>query len=185
MDDDLKDLFRGKAIAYRSQDQIRFSEMWQLFRFGDVVINTNVKSLRAYRIVAVTGGRRIVDIEEHSKQEHLSSKESRLQTTVVRVEGGANVEYSPFRVQCLFLDSEGRHVGPRSQQFLIEAYAGKRRISTLIIVPIMALDSAGSEVRERLVRRGKSFVDCMRQRYFNHSGVSIGELCYGHARDCA
>lgn len=140
--------------------KIYFRDLWYLFNPGDEVVRRDEKQV--YRVIEVTNPMHRAstkniffnfDDEDHSKN---------------------------FQVSCVFVDFDGKKIGPVSTKFVIKAFAGERSIDSLEVYPLrLHWYTADNErkghstkpdsqtLRQQLIKRGKKFFEAARMKLEN------------------
>ncbi|KAF5875726.1 putative atpase aaa+ type core protein [Botrytis fragariae] len=111
MDYDLRHVFDlRQQIKDGSVTEIAFTDLWHLFSPGDLIVTYPMS--RAYRVFHTSGGRLRL-----SKPELFEKK------TVG----------SPFNINCFYMNSDWKTVGPIHETLRISEYAGKKPVSELLV----------------------------------------------------
>ncbi|TGO58157.1 hypothetical protein BCON_0058g00400 [Botryotinia convoluta] len=147
MDHDLKHVFElRQQIKDGSVTEIAFTDLWHLFSPGDLIITYPMS--RAYQVFHTSGGRLRL-----SKPELFGKKSV----------------CSPFNINCFYMKSDWKTVGPIHETLRISEYAGKKPVSELLVeldgklmtervtvLPLKLLSiSEHKEETSHLVARGK------------------------------
>lgn len=151
--------------------KIQFRDLWYLFNPGDEVIRHDEKQV--YRVVEVTNPTHRAspkniffnfDDEDHSRY---------------------------FQVSCVFVDFDGKKIGPVSKNFMIKAFAGERPVESLEVYPLRlhsytpaanhekkgySATSDPQTLRQQLIKRGKKFFQaaCMKLENSFYNGPTAG-----------
>ncbi|KAF7926079.1 uncharacterized protein EAE97_010379 [Botrytis byssoidea] len=111
MDRDLKYVFElRQQIKDGSVTEIAFTDLWHLFSPGDLIVTYPMS--RAYRVFHTSGGRLRL-----SKPELFEKK----------------AVCSPFNINCFYMMSDWKVVGPVHETLRISEYAGKKSVSELLV----------------------------------------------------
>ncbi|TGO20749.1 hypothetical protein BPAE_0268g00030 [Botrytis paeoniae] len=111
MDHDLKHVFElRQQIKDGTITEIAFTDLWHLFGPGDLIVTYPMS--RAYRVFHTSGGRLRL-----SKPELFEKK------TVC----------SPFNINCFYMKSDWKTVGPVHETLRISEYTGKKPVSELLV----------------------------------------------------
>ncbi|OJD24079.1 hypothetical protein ACJ73_04560 [Blastomyces percursus] len=185
VDNDMQELLHiRRQIRENELQQIHFEHLWLLFQPGVIVISPNTNSkLRAYQVLHVTGGRRIIDVDNHSKSESPASLDN---TDYDNQEGYAVIstrQCSDFFVDCFYIDFNGEKYGPRPQRFVISEFVGERSISSLPIYPSNQ-SQINEHILDRLRERGQKFVHFSRRKRLLYNGAILQEWDPGHRDTC-
>lgn len=82
--------------------------------------------------------------------------------------------YTPFIIDCFFMDFDGTYIGPCHLPLDIPHYAGEREISSLDIYPV-AFHDPEDDIMARLSARGRRFMNCAGHKTYDGWSLS------GHA----
>lgn len=187
MDNDMREIFAVRQkIADGTLREIAFDHLWQLFSPGDAIFsNAQVDSQRrAFRVLHVTGGRTILDLDEPPQPDiHASSRNNRSWER----HGNQSVansysKYTPFIIDCFYLDFDGQSFGPVSRRFIIQEYEGERSIESLPAFP-MKFDKNWRETEKQLIKRGKRFVKLAGVTHNRYIGLSAKEPSITESQD--
>ncbi|TGO07885.1 hypothetical protein BTUL_0240g00140 [Botrytis tulipae] len=111
MDHDLKHVFElRQQIKDGSVTEIAFTDLWHLFSPGDLIVTYPMS--RAYRVFHTSGGRLRL-----SKPELFEKR----------------AVCSPFNINCFYMESDWKVVGPVHETLRISEYAGKKSVSELLV----------------------------------------------------
>ena len=185
MDTDLGEIFRVKRMIHeRTLSEISFEHLWLLYTPGDLVFSEGRDEERsnaqAYFVLHVTGGRPILDDTDSSEVDLFNISSS---VGDVHIEDDfLDTSYiiTPFVVDCFYLDTDGRTIGPRPKRFIMSPYAGTRPVKSLPIYPLTREEWD----KTCLVQRGRKFVKCHQTQHLRYSGSSLIELEDGHTESC-
>lgn len=193
MDTDLAAHFKFLKDIEQRHGKVGFEHLWHYFNPNDVVFRTlatgtiDCERSQGYVIIHVSGGRPILDVTSHDDGNTASKTLSQLaRPGDICGDESANASTSimtPFILDCLFLDYDGRVFGPRPQRIIIPPFPGLRAAGRLPV-------GFGSlEQREAMKKRGSIFVDAVKPRFegighFTFSGTSNSELEAGHSETC-
>lgn len=148
MDTDIKQ--RVNQLQESSNQKIFFSDIWHLFKPGDEVLDSDQR--QAYRVVQITG------IRHHSS--YANMKDWRYSTWETRVV-----------IHCIYMDFNGKLLGPVSKEIEIPKFDGEREIRSLPVYPLRFTND--SEVRGRLIRRGNIFMELAEVKHMQFTGVTL------------
>lgn len=143
-------LARRKYVRGDECRKIHFRDLWYLFNPGDEVIRRDGK--QAYRVIEVI-----------NPTHRASSK-----NIFFNFDDDDRSTY--FQVSCVFVDFDGRNIGPSSRNFYIKAFAGERSVDSLEVYPLrlhshtahqerkgISKLSGSDTLRQYLIKRGKKF----------------------------
>ncbi|GAW23158.1 hypothetical protein ANO14919_127080 [Xylariales sp. No.14919] len=141
---------------YLEQDceKISFVELWHLFKPGTEVVEAGDRHTQCYRVVKVTSPKHRVD----SKYSWFFRNKVKGETAVA--------------IQCVYVDFDGRFVGPVSKKFDITRYEGLRDIKSLPVYPLRFEDD-GNGLRQRLINRGRRFLRAMQVGHMHYTGFTL------------
>lgn len=154
--------------------KVFFSDLWLLFRPGAEVIGSDGK--QAYRVINTT-----------SIKHHIPS--------VWQQQGwqlpSANMHHkTSFSVTCVYIDFDGKYVGPVRKVFDFKSFEGEKDIESLEVYPLRfhplrASDLDGLEskefealrgnkwLRQKLIRRGAKFLDVAAVKHMDYAGPTL------------
>ncbi|KAJ8130153.1 hypothetical protein O1611_g3476 [Lasiodiplodia mahajangana] len=144
--------------------KIAFSDLWYLFKPGEDVISSDGK--QAYRIIGVnsTEHREIVPLTRFSGADEESANET------------------PLQINCVYVDFDGKRLGPVYRTFEIKRFDGERPIASLSVYPFRfhpSLDggekdiAAEDELRKKLVKRGRMYLSVISVRHMYYGGPAL------------
>lgn len=161
-------------------DEVYFEDLWHLFRPGQVVFqNTNESdnAIRAYRVLHVTGGRAIVDLDgkanwkTHDYQPVDVLPEAEYKHKVARHTNQYS-KMTPFVLDLLYIDFDGEVYGPKSIRIPILEYSGKEKIRSLEVYPARYGNKA---IETTLLDRGKRFLEYSKVHHRHYEGRSLND----------
>ncbi|KAL2072396.1 hypothetical protein VTL71DRAFT_11739 [Oculimacula yallundae] len=165
LDTDLKPLCDlRKSIEAETIKTIAHEDLWHLFQPGDLVISRGFKP-RAYRVLHVTGGRPFLD-REWKPPASADIDEPRQANRYTKV--------SPLRLDCFYIDFDGKFFGPTPHVFEINPYEGKKAIESLEVHPLR-FDAERGTVLDMLEKRGRRFVELAHISHKRYTGLSLKE----------
>ncbi|OAX78447.1 hypothetical protein ACJ72_07246 [Emergomyces africanus] len=185
IDSDMQELLNLRyQIRENKLQKILFEHLWLLFQPGVIVISPNTRfKLRAYQVLHVTGGRRIIDIDNHSKSEGLDNTDNMNYDIQEGYAVISSRQRSDLVVDCFYMDFNGEMYGPRPQRFVISEFVGERDIISLPIYPPNKAQ-ADEGILQRLQERGRKFVHCAAGRRHIYNGATLQEWDPGHRDTC-
>ncbi|KAI1174618.1 P-loop containing nucleoside triphosphate hydrolase protein [Nemania sp. FL0916] len=137
---------------------VPFADISMLFRPGGTVISKDCKQV--YRVIKVSCTR-------HRAKDRKKEKNTKFWKDESQVE----FEDNPVFVHCFNLDFDGKMMGPVSRLFTIPRYEGEKNITSLPVYPLQHSKEDG--LRERLVRRGKMFVEVAAVKHMYYAGLTL------------
>ncbi|KAL5325535.1 hypothetical protein ACEPPN_006662 [Leptodophora sp. 'Broadleaf-Isolate-01'] len=153
--------------------RVSFSDLWYLFRPGEVVIGRDGK--QAYRVINVTSSRhRVVP----SWQAWFWSS-------------GDKKKKPPFSTTCVYIDFDGTNLGPVSKVFEFKRFDGEIEVNSLPVYPLRfhpirraefsdtdwkELETMPPEerYRKKLISRGSKFLDVVGIKAMYYAGPTLG-----------
>ncbi|KAI0404020.1 hypothetical protein F4802DRAFT_569427 [Xylaria palmicola] len=153
--EDIKD--KQKHITRHHCQTLPFADIPLLFGPGDTVITHDQK--QAYRVTKVSCTR-------HRVKDHKN-------TTLDFWKDESKVEFenNPVFVHCVYLDYNGKSLGPVSRLFTIPRYDGQKEVTSLSVFPLRYAETDG--LTERLVKRGKTFFEVAGVKHMHYTGLTI------------
>ena len=187
MDNDLTELLHiRKQLHAQSLQKISFENLWLLFRPGTIAISpdpTSDDNDTAYQILHVTGGRRILDLDNNSRSEELDNAGEFIHNSQHGYAVMSSQECTDFVIDCFYMDFDGTSYGPRSQRFVISEYSAERDALSLPLYPI-GLSSSPTEMRRKLLDRGERFLECTRKGWYSYYNKALNEWDPHHRDEC-
>ncbi|KAK6449544.1 hypothetical protein FP744_10005794 [Trichoderma asperellum] len=155
-------------INYLSQPGLRtiaFKHIWYLFKPGDTVVGQGQQQV--YRVMNITSTGHLVTPPWRSwKKDENSPVET-------------------ITLHCVYIDFDGKQLGPVTQTFTIEKFDGEKAITALDVYPIRFAatghhartenksETGESGYRNKLVERGKLFVDVAHIKHMHYNGFAL------------
>lgn len=175
---DFMDANLSDKIAYvRSDDchTVFFSDLWHFFRPGVEVIRPDGK--QAYRVVHVTSApHRVVPAWQswYSGTNNQGKKRGK----------------AAFSITCVYVDFDGKHLGPVTRTFDIKRFEGQRDVTSLEVYPLRyhrlsRADTSEAEwkelqqypveqrFRQKLIRRGVKFLEAAGVKHMYYDGPTL------------
>lgn len=146
---------------------VSFADLCYLFKPGDEIIQRNRP--QAFRIYAVssTDHGATPTWQEYKKP---------------NVASDVNEDIKPqLAISCRYLDFDGKRVGPVTRCFKISQLSGEKPITSLDVYPLRFAETRADReqghtpFRNRLIDRGKMFLDIAAVRHMHYSGLTIGD----------
>ncbi|UKZ77743.1 hypothetical protein TrVFT333_005468 [Trichoderma virens FT-333] len=158
-------------IDYLSDSQprtISFNHLWYLFKPGDDVVAQGRR--QAYRVISIssTGHKVTPPWRAWRKDES---------------EPAAHIT-----LFCVYIDFDGKQLGPVSKSFIISKFDGEKAITALEVYPIRFAESPTSNYQSReegskekakasfqqeLIDRGKMFIDVASVKHMHYNGFTL------------
>lgn len=152
-------------LEYLASDdcqKITFADLWYLFRPGDEVISRALQ--QAFRVIEVTS------------PPHKAVPPWRTFNTPTES------EETPVTVKCVYIDFDGKQLGPVTLDFNIKRFDGEKLVTTLDVFPLRFIkeDVRGKPgkrhkrtLRRRLIERGLMFLDVAKVKHMHYNGHTI------------
>ncbi|KAK0645610.1 hypothetical protein B0T16DRAFT_328979 [Cercophora newfieldiana] len=154
---------QGKFDYVRSEQcqRVTFTDVWYLFRPGDEVIDQGRKQV--YRVTGVKSSAHKV-IPPWKNYSSASAKS----------------DETPIMIDCVYVDFDGKLLGPVWKSVQIPRFEGEKLISSLPVYPLRLVEnrkvisgSVHKSFREALIARGKMFVDVLSVKHMNYNGFTL------------
>lgn len=166
----------SKRLDYLNGPQCRkvfFSDLWLLFRPGMEVIGADGK--QAYRVIGVTSAKHRVAAPWERWYNNLADDKRKT---------------SPFSVTCIYIDFDGKNLGPVTKIFDFKRFDGEKDVTLLEVYPLHLHpvrqsdfdNSMWAEVealppsqryRQRLIRRGAMFLEVAAVKHMYYAGPTL------------
>jgi hypothetical protein len=143
---------RVNQLQESTSRKIFFSDIWYLFKPGDEIIASDQRQV--YRVVQITG------IRHHSTYANVKNV------------GHPQWKAPPVVLHCMYLDFDGKLVGPVSKTIEIPKFDGERDIRSLPVYPLR-FATAPETVRDELIKRGKFFMELSEVKHVQFTGVTL------------
>jgi hypothetical protein len=161
--------YLNKKMSHLASDQCRtvsFADIWHLFKPGEEVVEQSRR--QAYRIISVTSpGHRVIAPWERTWRKDPEEQED------------------AAMIHCVHVDFDGKQLGPVSKQVPIARFEGEKAVTSLAVFPLRFADGrrvlekqenanrpATTTLRERLVSRGRTFLDVTTFKHMYYSGLT-------------
>lgn len=159
---------RRKYIQGAECRKIQFRDLWYLFNPGDEVVRRDGRQV--YRVIEVVN-----PTHRASSRNFFFDFDDRDSSTY-------------FQVVCVYVDFDGKKIGPVSTTFVIKTFAGERTVESLEIYPLRlhrnapaivnqnrkyrSVSSNSQGLRQDLIKRGRKFLQaaCMKLENTFYSG---------------
>lgn len=141
--------------------KVTFVDLWYLFKPGDEVIGQNGR--QAYRIIRVTsaGHKYIPPWRNYGKEQ-------------------SNASQTPINLHCVYIDFDGKEIGPVSRTVKIPRFDGEKPINSLEVFPLRYASMSRKDgksrqqfLREALIERGKMFLDVTTYKHMHYNGLTL------------
>ncbi|KAK3333062.1 P-loop containing nucleoside triphosphate hydrolase protein, partial [Cercophora scortea] len=133
--------------------KVAFSDLWLLFKPGEFVIDQRER--QCYRVISVTSAK------------HQATNPFEQYRNLTRFED----EETPVRVFCVYVDFDGKRIGPVPKLFTITRFEEEKNATDLEVYPIHLSDTA--DLRQKLIDRGKLFLEVAAIKHMHYTGPTI------------
>ena len=182
MDTDMQDILDVKRqVANQTLKEVAFEHLWLLYSPGDLVYSTESQedssTYQAYRVLHVTGGRPILDVDNYSDFDPVDSRlwdESEADEKICDTIRASPSNMTPFIIDCFSIDSDGNKIGPKSLRFVISNYSGNRKVDALEVCPSF-FHPQPEKLYQALVERGRRFTQLAHGSHKRYSGLTLRE----------
>ncbi|KAF3054783.1 hypothetical protein GL218_07412 [Daldinia childiae] len=140
-------------IAGDECQKILFDDLWHLFKPGTVVLEQGEK--QAYRLIRVVTPTHMA-IPTWARWLRKSEEESSEQ---------------PLKLECVYIDFDGKQFGPVSKTFKISRYEEEKPIKSLPVYPLRF--SADQGIRDRLIDRSKMLLHVATYKPMYYMGFTL------------
>ncbi|SCO37091.1 uncharacterized protein FFNC_05445 [Fusarium fujikuroi] len=174
-------LKRQEFLKSSACEKIFFSDLWHLFKPGDLVISADGK--QAYQVFNVIS------------HPHVGTDRWSKFTRDMGNSSDESIE-DDISVQCVFIHFDGQQVGPVLRTFSIPKFDGEKPVTSLSIYPLRfhvrkkldrqimklkqseeqvdeAVNHGVTELQEALVERGKLFTEVSAVKHMYYSGLTV------------
>ncbi|KAI4858888.1 hypothetical protein F4820DRAFT_467659 [Hypoxylon rubiginosum] len=135
--------------------KVSFVDVWHLFRPGVEVIEPGDKYMQCYRVVKVTTPKHKVIPRYFYPR---SRNKGKGETTA--------------SIHCVYVDFDGRLLGPVSKRFDISRFEGQKDVTSLPVYPL-SLARNKTTTKQTLVDRGERFLRVIRVGHMHYSGLTL------------
>ncbi|OTA08395.1 hypothetical protein A9Z42_0000760 [Trichoderma parareesei] len=160
-------------IDYLSSTQprtISFNHLWYLFKPGDDVVGQGRR--QAYRVISITStGHKVTPPWRNWGRD--------------KSEPAASI-----KLFCVYIDFDGKQLGPVSKSFVISKFDGEKAITALEVYPIrfaespsatyqqvrdgsVTKDDPKASFQQELIDRGKMFIDVASVKHMHYNGFTL------------
>ncbi|KAL7924422.1 hypothetical protein ACQKWADRAFT_286697 [Trichoderma austrokoningii] len=162
------DLVIKAKINYLAQPGLRtiaFKHIWYLFKPGDTVVGQGQQQV--YRVMNITSTGHLVTPPWRSWNKD------------------ENSPVENITLHCVFIDFDGKQLGPVTQTFTIEKFDGEKPIVGLDVYPIRFAvtghhgrtenksETGETGYRNKLIERGKVFVNVAQIKHMHYNGFAL------------
>ncbi|KAB2572774.1 hypothetical protein DBV05_g8541 [Lasiodiplodia theobromae] len=163
---------KRKYLSTRQCHKVFFSDLWLLFRPGMEVIGMDGK--QAYRVIDVTSPKHRVDPAWLKWYNPTGMQRKR----------------APFSITCVYIDFDGKNLGPVQRVFDFRSFDGERDVTSLEVYPLhfhpvrqanfseeewqaaKAIPEA-ERYRHKLIQRGIKFLNVASVKHMYYAGPTL------------
>lgn len=153
----LPDYQKFDVVDPKTPYQVRFDDLWYLFRVGDLLYapKKDVSRLQNHNIATAQTIWRIFDI-------------------AIPGDRRQDVEFESFSVQCYYVDYDGTEFGAVTTSFDLQLYDGERNVTSLPFYPLRFAPNF-TQLLEHAQLTGKNFLANIENpsRYGSYSGWTL------------
>jgi hypothetical protein len=153
---------KSKYLTSDSCQKVAFADLWHLFRPGDLVMGNDRR--QAYRIICVTSTphKVILPWQKYARKSEKSKKSGQPSITLM----------------CVYVDFDGKQLGPVICNFEIESFDGERAATALEVYPLRFAGKKKGEnevekIRQMLVERGRMFLEVAGVKHMQYNGFTL------------
>ncbi|KAL7907756.1 hypothetical protein GGI35DRAFT_454729 [Trichoderma velutinum] len=139
--------------------KVAFADLWYLFKPGDEVVERSRR--QAFRVLRVTN-------PVHKAIPPWRNFEA------------SDSEAAPVTITCVYIDFDGKQLGPVTKEFVIKSFNGEKLITSLEVYPLsLVKENFGDDLskqksfRHRLIERGEMFLDVAKVKHMHYNGYTI------------
>ncbi|KAL1878292.1 hypothetical protein Daus18300_002210 [Diaporthe australafricana] len=157
LDHELSNLVQDwRRIQAGTIENLPFLHLWHFFKPGQEILANDGK-LQAYRVLQVTGGRKLMNWGTNTDE--------------VNKKVTQKAKISNLRIDCFHLDFDGQEFGPIPVTIDIKPYEGSKAIRQLAAYPLtLATDP---HLPWKLTERGKKFEQMVEASHRKYNGLSL------------
>lgn len=139
---------RIKYLQSPECNAIVFSDLYLLYRPGDIVVSRNYR--QAYRVLKVESG--IETVQRYRKTIFLDS---------------------PFVVHCVFIDFDGEQLGPVLHKVVVQPWGLTKEMHSLDLIPMSRAVLQNEDITQNLIQKGETFVKAAGILPMHYSGHTL------------
>lgn len=195
----LMDEYIGEKIGYLNSvscSKIFFSDIWYIFQPGTTVISSDGK--QAYRVVNVSSKRHKGADRWSLFRSPLPDDSDGSSDSKTRKDARSDAR-NDFTIKCVYVHFDGHHIGPVLRSFGVSEWDGEKDVTFLDVYPLrfhvlkglteryslsttqqpskdvleLEVERGTKALQERLVQRGRVFVDTMSVKQMYYAGLAI------------
>lgn len=137
---------------------VPFDDIAMLFSPGETVISKDRKQVYLVTRVSCTRHR-------------VKGRKENTTLGFLKDEGEVELEDDPVFVHCIYLDFDGKMMGPAHRTFTFFRYEDEREIVSFPIFPLQHAKEDG--LRERFIKRGKMFFEVAGIKHMHYTGLTL------------
>lgn len=142
-----------RLIEAGTVEKLPFFHLWHLFKPGQEIVTNDTKP-QAYRVLQVTGGRKLIT---RSTDKVSGATQRRTISNLV--------------IDCFHLDFDGQEFGPSPVTITIKPYQGSKAIRQLAAYPLAL--AAEPHLSQILTERGRKFEGLVEASHRKYNGLSL------------
>jgi hypothetical protein len=145
-----------QSYLQNEPSSVNFNNIWHLFTTGSLVyIKDRSTPQKVWKVIQAIGGRRYL-------------REPRTSIT------DWETKWSPFVIDCYYLDFDGTNFMRVYRQFTIEMFDGSMPIAGLQIMPLAVAERSLSGIeRDEFRRRGEQFLTYLKPQFRYYQGTTL------------
>ncbi|KAJ4387487.1 hypothetical protein N0V93_008079 [Gnomoniopsis smithogilvyi] len=155
---------RVKYLSSWECTKVTFADLWFLYSPGQEVIDQGRRQV--WRILSVnSSGHRTLPPWKAWEEDDLPN---------------ADMQEPSVTLDCVHIIFDGKMLGSRRSTFSIVSFEGEKEIATLPLVPLLMVKDPDPEAcnpeegfRQKLIKRGRLFVDIIRSKPMHYNGPLI------------
>ncbi|KAK0711879.1 hypothetical protein B0H67DRAFT_586485 [Lasiosphaeris hirsuta] len=149
-----------RYLASEKCQKISFNDIWYFFKPGDEVVGQGRRQV--YRVISVSS-------TGHKVNPPWRNWERSAERT------------SEVTLSCVYIDFDGKQLGPVVANFVIDRYDGEKAVTSLPVYPLRFAEDRkaikdGKQVetfREQLIARGRMFLDVAGVKHMHYNGFTL------------
>lgn len=161
-------------VDYLSGDGCRsvsFSDIWYLFKPGDEVIEQSKQQI--YRVISISSApHKVFSPYQRSWDKNALAKEE-----------------TPVILKCVYIDFDGKKLGPIVRTIRIAKFEGERTVTALEVYPLRFAEEKKTAIegrsidasknpneptlRDKIIKRGRMFLDVTNFKHMHYSGLTL------------
>ncbi|KAJ4413362.1 hypothetical protein N0V82_008578 [Gnomoniopsis sp. IMI 355080] len=155
---------RVRYLSSRSCNKVTFADVWFLYTPGQEVVDQGLRQV--WRVLSVnSSSHRILPPWKAWQDDELHN---------------AKMQEPCVILDCVHITFDGKMLGSRRRTFRITSFEGEEETTSLPVLPLHMVKGRNSEAddpeegfRQKLINRGKKFVDMIRSKPMHYNGPLI------------